>query len=514
MIELSLCMIVRNEGANLKRCLDSVKSLVDEFVIVDTGSTDDTLSIAEAYKARIFNFEWINDFSAARNFALQNSKGKWILYLDADEILSPSSLLEVQRIMKTDAKEAYNCIVNSIDDYSGRPVLAKYPRLFRNDASLRFEGKVHEQINNSLKLLNYKFIDSPIEIIHYGYNVPEEIKRQKAKRNLSILLDEYELNKTGYNAFQLGQTYSILNEKLRASKYFNEAIKDENLNPRYIAFSYLFLANQEFQKHKYTEAYDIVQEALKYGITQPSINLLASKIAYKLNLIEEAKLFCKLAFEYNQNKKQAKDVTHLDIILSQEEIIYQGLFISFLAEDQDNLELFQKKLFTFWEEKNKSMCSTYIRIFRKLINNYQLDLNEQKKIADILNDYSIEFFLHLLNNYKITEIKINLYCELYPRFNKNGSFLNSFAVSLSATKKVAEAIKLLEAAIKLEEKEPASYFYLISLYLSNNMFDKIDELLTEADNQFSHIPEVKSRLNLLTSKLQPHLKNSKIPVNK
>ncbi|MBK7632424.1 MAG: glycosyltransferase family 2 protein [Ignavibacteriales bacterium] len=86
---LSLSMIVKNEERHLARCLSSVKDVVDEIVIVDTGSTDNTIEIAESFNAKIFHFDWVNDFSAARNFALTKCIGNWILYLDADEENEP-----------------------------------------------------------------------------------------------------------------------------------------------------------------------------------------------------------------------------------------------------------------------------------------------------------------------------------------------------------------------------------------------------------------------------------------
>ena len=98
MARLTLSMIVKNEEKYLEGCLESVKNVADEIVIVDTGSEDSTLDIAERYGAKIYHFEWIDDFSAARNFALSKSTGDWILYLDADERLSKDSVEEVKSI--------------------------------------------------------------------------------------------------------------------------------------------------------------------------------------------------------------------------------------------------------------------------------------------------------------------------------------------------------------------------------------------------------------------------------
>jgi glycosyltransferase involved in cell wall biosynthesis len=108
-------MIVKNEEKYLKECLDSVKDIVGEIVIVDTGSTDNTQKIASEYGASLFQFEWINDFSAARNFALSKSKGEWILYLDADERITNESRKIIQDMAENLNKPALiglRCLVN------------------------------------------------------------------------------------------------------------------------------------------------------------------------------------------------------------------------------------------------------------------------------------------------------------------------------------------------------------------------------------------------------------------
>src|SRR5436190_22371274 len=89
--KLSLCMIVKNESKHLANCLESVDGVVDEIIIVDTGSTDNTIEIAEKYGAKVFHYKWHDDFGAARNEALKYASGDWVLVLDADEVLSDES---------------------------------------------------------------------------------------------------------------------------------------------------------------------------------------------------------------------------------------------------------------------------------------------------------------------------------------------------------------------------------------------------------------------------------------
>src|ERR1043165_7712525 len=101
MTKLSLALIVKNEARCLARCLESVRGILDEIVVVDTGSTDDTASIAKRYGAKISNFAWKDDFSIARNFALEQATGDWILVLDADENASPALCQEILAFVRT-----------------------------------------------------------------------------------------------------------------------------------------------------------------------------------------------------------------------------------------------------------------------------------------------------------------------------------------------------------------------------------------------------------------------------
>lgn len=97
---LSLCMIVRNEEQNLSECLDSVKNVVDEIIVIDTGSTDETVGIAESYGAQVEHFPWCDDFSKARNESIKYASGDWILWLDADERLLPESIPVLQDLLR------------------------------------------------------------------------------------------------------------------------------------------------------------------------------------------------------------------------------------------------------------------------------------------------------------------------------------------------------------------------------------------------------------------------------
>jgi len=185
---LSLCMIVKNEENCLSRCLMSAIPVVDEIVIVDTGSTDRTKEVAKAFGAKIYDFEWTDDFSEARNFSLAKTTGDWILLLDADEVISPLDYDRLTRIVKSNAvpPKAYLITTRNyvyppyvvgwtcnngeyVDEEEGT---GWYPsrkvRLFPSNTRIRFENPVHEFVESSLKTIGIEIIKSDIPVHHYG----------------------------------------------------------------------------------------------------------------------------------------------------------------------------------------------------------------------------------------------------------------------------------------------------------------------------------------------------------
>ena len=149
MCTVSLCMIVKNEEAVLARCLDSVKDLVDEIVIVDTGSTDATRAIASRYTDKVYNFTWIDDFSAARNASFSHAEMDYCLWLDADDLLLPPDR-EGFRALKATLGADVDVVMmryHTAFDDAGTPTFSYYrERLVRNHPHWRWEGAIHEAI--------------------------------------------------------------------------------------------------------------------------------------------------------------------------------------------------------------------------------------------------------------------------------------------------------------------------------------------------------------------------------
>jgi glycosyltransferase involved in cell wall biosynthesis len=168
---LSLCMIVKNEALHLERCLRSVAGVVDELIVVDTGSTDGTLAIAEAGRAKVFSYRWQNDFALARNFSLEQATGEWILHLDADEELEPETRAQVKSLIGQTGADG---IVMTQRSFTAGSDLVGYSdlritRLFRNRPEFRYEQAIHEQIRPAIERHGGRVAPSNLIIWHYGY---------------------------------------------------------------------------------------------------------------------------------------------------------------------------------------------------------------------------------------------------------------------------------------------------------------------------------------------------------
>ncbi|HEU20360.1 MAG TPA: glycosyltransferase [Deltaproteobacteria bacterium] len=185
---ISCCMIVKNEEAFLSQCLESVKGHVDEIIIVDTGSTDDTVRIAQRYTDKIYFHPWEGSFSKARNQALSYVTCDWVFQIDADEELIEGSGPKLRRTVQA-AGEADAILVNIISTYSNGTRMARHnlERIFKNNGIVHYEGIVHNRIVGASCVK-----PSKIELIHYGYDLDEKKAWDKFIRTTELLKKQIE----------------------------------------------------------------------------------------------------------------------------------------------------------------------------------------------------------------------------------------------------------------------------------------------------------------------------------
>ncbi len=210
---LALCMIVKNEEEMLGGCLESVKDWVDEMIVVDTGSTDNTKQIALDHGAKVFDFEWINDFAAARNFSKAQTQCDYVLALDADERFNgvDGPLLREQ-INAQDSKVCFirlseaDSITDTVEEALTRSEqkgdFTFLPRILKNVEGNDWVGRVHE---GPLDTLGAKFIE--VSFVHLGADLSYRASKEKSLRNLLLLEEVYRENP---NQFPLFYSYLAL----------------------------------------------------------------------------------------------------------------------------------------------------------------------------------------------------------------------------------------------------------------------------------------------------------------
>lgn len=199
---LTACLIVRDEEEFLTECLQSIMRLTTDVVIVDTGSVDGTKEIAERLGCKVFSYEWQDDFSAARNYALQKVRGEWVLFIDADERVEwKSSRAELYALLANTECQAFRApILSYVGSQRSVESLVSDERivLFCNDPLVRFSHRVHEDLSESLVArygLNLTIGHLPLVVEHLGYLDQVVERRSKHERNIRLL--ELEINEKG-----------------------------------------------------------------------------------------------------------------------------------------------------------------------------------------------------------------------------------------------------------------------------------------------------------------------------
>lgn len=210
-------MIGRNEACTLRATLESVAPYAREIVFVDTGSTDSTPTIAAAYGARVSYFSWTDDFSAARNAALNNCTGRWVLTIDCDEVLIAGIAGKkfFEMLDQDSSAVAFMVPIHNVLQYDRRDTHFDV-RLFRKESGIYFCNPIHESVTPSINRLfpNVELGTVPFSIDHYGYSSPEK-NEKKLDRNHNILLKWTEAEPDNpYAWYKLGLTL-----RLRAAQY-------------------------------------------------------------------------------------------------------------------------------------------------------------------------------------------------------------------------------------------------------------------------------------------------------
>lgn len=265
-MKISACMIIKNEEQNIEKCIKSYIEVVDEIIVVDTGSTDRSVEIAKSLGAKVYFFEWKSDFSAAKNYAISKVSGEWIIFLDADEFFAEGLSKNIPQIIKMYSKQDIDvilCKMYNIDEDT-KECLNEIvqARLFRN-SQICYKGKIHESLISKIKKLNTTLVSSDMLCIyHTGYS--ETLKIKKSERNIEMLLKE--LDKTDVESevyYHLSRAYSAIgnyNESIRFAQKFLS--KKDILKDHERGAYYTLISDMIFKKSRVDEVEAIANQAI------------------------------------------------------------------------------------------------------------------------------------------------------------------------------------------------------------------------------------------------------------
>ncbi len=275
MLPISVCIIAKNEENYIGECLRRLSCYDWEIIVVDTGSTDSTVEIAHTYTPHVYHFDWVNDFSAARNYSISKASNDHILVVDCDEYLEKDEtaahlIVRLPLLLSPRQAGMLNLISPSADTADTRqetdtavPLVHEHVARFFHRKYTRYEGSIHEQLA-SIDGTPLEFVPIPLTFYHVGYSTPA-IKKKKADRNIAML--EAALQADGANPyllFQLGQSYFGLSDYERALPYFEQVLSmDVNEKEDYVqtmveSYGYCLLNLKLYEKALELEGiYDI-----------------------------------------------------------------------------------------------------------------------------------------------------------------------------------------------------------------------------------------------------------------
>ena len=231
-MNISVCIITKNEAHYLRECLSCLKKYPFEIVVTDTGSEDDSVSVAKEYTDKVFFYEWSNDFSAARNYCVAQATNDMVMIVDTDEFVQDFDWDNFCKIIEMNHDKVGRINLNNIYRRNGilNSTNEKLSRIF--DRRLyTYTGSIHEQITPIGDKDTFETYDAGITFKHVGYDGDPENIKKKTERNIMLLKSELEKKEDAYILYQLGKSYYMAGDYSEAEKYFERATAYD-LDPR------------------------------------------------------------------------------------------------------------------------------------------------------------------------------------------------------------------------------------------------------------------------------------------
>lgn len=480
-MRISACVIAKNEEENISRSILSYKNIVDEIILVDTGSEDNTVVIAKGLGAKVFHFTWRNDFSSAKNFALSKATGDWIIFLDADEYIEMETAVKIPAILKKInndfSLEALSIKMLHTNGFKGR-IISENPsiRVFRNRKDIKFEGSIHEKpLVNGAPLHALNPTNLNLKIIHTGYEVGDKLIA-KFERNLKLLEKQLMTDKVDAMTFYyLSATYSSLGNPELAIKYGQKALEDKTLFKSVVAHKpYVFILKamlERLSEYSYEEIQRVIGNAVSKFPNHPEIIRLRAELYKKNKMYDEAFSDYALSLELNDN---FQDFLINDYYLYIDQVYNELGTISLMKKDKGAaLEYFFLSL-----KENNFNQDSLVKLVR-ISSNTDVEeiiylLNSVYQINEFKN---IEFLISILS--QIKSKALIYYQEVWNKDYKEEDL--SLIVTFLLLKKYEKAYHLIVNLLKKHTNKQLELFLLITSLLIDrkSCYEKCIDLLTD-----------------------------------
>lgn len=404
-IGLSICMMVKDEEKNIKRCLESLKSILlqkdIELIIVDTGSKDKTVEIAKSYTNQVFYKEWNSNFSEMRNYTISLAKGDWVFILDADEeVENPEIILsEIERAGKQQAKTICVGVRNlTNEDDKKNYVLNVSPRIFKK-GFIKYQGTVHNQ-----PIFHQPVFYSNITIYHYGYILSDSrLMEYKYKRTVSLLLKELEKDPANiYYRYQLGVSYGMYGKLKEANIEFEKAynlLKRQNseIKKGFIVLYGLYGGNL-LALGLYDRAYEIAEEGLNFNSEYLDLYYIAGRSLYEMGKRQEAIEYLKRYLEIFKGDKKTKIFNDISLAFYYVSEYYVDQVNSLIVQyyiDVNNFDSAKKHIDLFKDNKLKIRYYALLYLRSKSYNDVkglysQCEEKEKEFLSEFIEKYIVE----------------------------------------------------------------------------------------------------------------------------
>jgi len=317
---ISLCMIVKDEENWIEKSIGSVKGIVDEIIVVDTGSGDRTPEIAEKLGAKVFHYKWDSNFSNARNFAIKKASGEWILFLDADETIAERDLPAVRSLSRNRHFDGFSFMIR---DYTGNEFLAGFVpagndgyresegfkgykltrlvRMFRNNGKIFFQREIHEVVEHSIRGYGGKILEMNIPIHHLGALKGEKVSDSKRRKYEELSRARIESNPNDPKSnFDLGYFHFQRKDYGKAEGYYKKAIElKRNYTEAYFGLGEVYAAQK-----KYQEAAEVNKKILVLSPRNPSAYYNLGELYMGLKKYSQAAEMYRKALELNSPQRE------------------------------------------------------------------------------------------------------------------------------------------------------------------------------------------------------------------